>query len=139
MGPLLLWHDLHQVELNLDWIGVLRQTNPLAYPLDMGIYNDPGYSKSIPQDDIGCLSSYPRQGDHFLKGFWNLSSKSSQQLLATFLDTLCLIPIESRWPDVLFQFRHIGVCIILSRTVFLKKICSHLVHFDVGALGREDR
>ena len=63
MGPFFLWNNLHEVELNLDWVILFRQSDPLAHSMDMGIDHDPGYVKGIPQDDIGCLPSYPGE-DH---------------------------------------------------------------------------
>jgi hypothetical protein len=47
MGPLFFRNDFHQIELHLDGIIVLRQTNSLAYPADMSIDHDAGNSKGI--------------------------------------------------------------------------------------------
>src|SRR4030042_3013843 len=55
MGPLLLWNDLHEVELNLHRVIVLCQPDPLAHPLDMGVNHNTGNTEGIPQDDIGRL------------------------------------------------------------------------------------
>ena len=95
--------DLHQVELNLDRIIILRQTNPLTYSMDMGIHHDPGYSKGIPQDDIGSLSSHTGQGHQFVQGFWNLSFKAGHQLLTAFLDGFRLISDRILWAGCLPQ------------------------------------
>ncbi len=62
MGPLLPGNDLHEVEFDLDGVFVLCQSDSPADALNMGIDDDPGDSKSITQDDIGCLSSHARKG-----------------------------------------------------------------------------
>src|SRR4030042_3926305 len=104
MGPLLLWNDLHQVEFDLDRIAVLRQTDPLADPLDMGIHRDSRNPKGIAQDDIGCLPSHTREGHQFLQGLRDLSSESCQQLLAALPYGLRIISVESRRSDLLLDF-----------------------------------
>ncbi len=47
MGPLFFRDDLHQIEFDLDRIVILRQTDSLAYPVNMGIDRNTGYSKGI--------------------------------------------------------------------------------------------
>ena len=62
MGPLLLWNDLHQVELYLHRIIVLCQTDSLAHSLNMRVDHNAGNAEGIPQDDIGCLPANSGEG-----------------------------------------------------------------------------
>ena len=48
MGPLFLRNDLHQIELNLDGVIVLCQTNSPAHSVHMSIDRDAGNSEGIP-------------------------------------------------------------------------------------------
>jgi hypothetical protein len=107
MGPFFLRDDLHQIELNLDGIIVLRQANPSAQPVDMGVHGNARHSKGVSQNDIRCLPPYSGEGNQFLQSFWNISSESFDQFLAASLDRLGFVSIESGWPDLLLQFRQI--------------------------------
>ena len=48
MSPLVLWDNVHQVELNLDGIVVLGETDSLTDPVDVGIDDNSRYVKGIP-------------------------------------------------------------------------------------------
>ena len=113
MSPFFPGDDLHQIELNLDRIVVLRQTDPLAYSADVGIDGNPGYAVSISQEDIGGLSSYAGKGHQFFQGVWNLASESGHQPLATLLNGSCLVVIESCGANVFLQLFQRGPGIVI--------------------------
>ena len=117
MGPLLLGDDLHQIELNLDGIIILRQPNPSAHPVNMRVHGNARHPEGISQNDVRCLPPHAGEGHQFLQIFWNIPSESSDQFLAALLDRLGFVSIESGWPDLRFQFCQVGLGIIFCRTI----------------------
>ncbi len=107
MGPLFLRNDFHQIELNLDGVIILRQTNSLAHPAHVSIDRDAGDSEGIPQNDIRRFSSHPGKGHQIFEGFLDFPPKSLHQFLAAFLDRFGFISVESGRSNLLLQFRQI--------------------------------
>ena len=55
---LLFRHKRCEIEFDLVWIGVLRESESLREAHDVGVDADGLLPESVAEQDIGCLSSY---------------------------------------------------------------------------------
>ena len=135
---LLFRHERCEIEFDLVWIGVLRESQSLREAHDVGVDADGLLPESVAKQDIGCFSSYAGEGKKVVQLFGHSAIKALDDLAAAVVNRASFIPVEIDFADLFFQFRQRLAGIVFRRPVFLEKIGSHSVNEFVPGLGRQD-
>jgi len=64
---LLFRHERCEIEFDLVWIGVLRESESLRQAHDVGVDADGLLPESVAKQDIGCFSSYAGKRKKFVQ------------------------------------------------------------------------
>ena len=102
-GPAFLGDQLHQVELQLDRIGMPRQSHQPRQPNHVRIGNDARYAEGIAEDYIGGFTPHSRQTDQLLHTAGDLSLVLFGDIPAGRLDALGLVAKKAGTSYIFFQ------------------------------------
>ena len=136
---LLFRHERCEIEFDLVWVGVLRESESLREAHDVGVDADGLLPESVAKQDIGCLSSYAGEGKKVVQLVGHFAIEALDDLAAAVMNRLCFIAVEIDLADLFFQFRQRLVGIVFCRSVFLEKIDSHPVDEIVPGLRCQDQ
>ncbi len=135
---LLIRHERGEIEFDLVWVGVLRESESLREAHDVGVDADGLLPESVAEQDIGCFSSYARKSKKFVQLVGHFAIEPLNDLTAAVVNRASFIPVEIDFADLLFQFRQRLAGIVFRRPVFLEKIGSHSVDEFVPRLSCQD-
>lgn len=127
-----------EIEFDLVWIGVLRESESLREAHDMGVDADGLLPKSVAKQDIGCFSSYSGKSKKVVQLVGHFAIEALDDLTAAVMNRASFGPIKIDLADLLFQFSQRRAGIVFRRSVFLEKIGSHSVDELVPGLGCQD-
>lgn len=131
--------QLLEVAFHLHRIVVVGPAEPTRESSDVGIDGDAGHSEGVPQHDVGCLATHPRQGDEFVEGVRHFAIMAIAQGLSHPDDIAGLGPEEAGRLDDLLEFLPIRRREIRRGPIAVEQRRCHLVHPDIGALGAQNR
>ena len=84
--PLTLGHQGHKVKLNLVWVGVAGKSQSLRETHHVGVHSDGLSAKGVADNDVGRLSSHPREGQEIIKPLWHVAMEALDDFPAAILD-----------------------------------------------------
>jgi hypothetical protein len=139
IDPFVAWQERHQIVLDFDRIGVLCETQTLAYAADVGV-DDHSRSdaKGRAEHNVGRLAAGSRQLDELLELAGNFAAVLLDKQSAARLNILGLIAKEAGGLDDLFQFLDGQFGELFGGRVAGEEIGSDDIHSGVGALRRKD-
>ena len=134
---LLFRHERCEIEFDLVWIGVLRESESLRQAHDVGVDADGLLPESVAKQDIGCFSSYAGKSKKVVQFIGYFAIEAFDDLAAAVVNRASFIPVEIDLADLFFQFgqRHAGI--VFRRSVFFEKIGSYSVDEFVPGLCRQ--
>jgi len=135
---LLFRHERCEIEFDLVWIGVLRESESLRETHNVGVDADGLLPESVAKQDIGCFSSYAGEGKKVVQLVGHFAIEALDDLAAAVVNRASFIPVEIDFADLFLQFRQRFAGIVFRRPVFLEKIGSHSVNEFVPGLGCQD-
>jgi len=135
--PVALGQKLHQLELDLDRIGLLRPPEALRQAPHVRVDRDARGREGAPEDHIGRLPPGARDRDELLQRLRHRSVEGRDDAPGAFLDALRLVPAEAGRPHDRFdrvprrrgERRRVRIAREEQRR--------HLIDARVGALRRE--
>ena len=136
---LLFWHERYEIEFDLVWIGVLRESESLREAHDVGVDADGLLPESVAKQDIGCFSSYAGKSKKVVQLVGHFAIEALDDLAAAVVNRASFIPVEIDFADLLFQFRQRLAGVVFRGSVFLEKIDSHSVDEIVPGLCCQDQ
>lgn len=136
--PLLLGHEIRQVDLNLIGIGVVCQAQPLGEPHHVGIDPDGILTEGVAEDDVGCFSTHPGQRGLLVDVLRDFASKPLDNFPAAILDHSGLVPVEVDFADCLFQLFQRGASIVFGGAEVWKNLGRYLINQIIPDLGCKD-
>ena len=133
--PMLLGHDICQVDLNLIGFGVTGQAQPLGEPHHVGIDPDGILAKGVAEEDVGCFSTHPGQRGQIVDVLRDFASKPLSNFPAAILDHSGLVPVEVDFADCLFQLFQRGAGIVFSGPEPGEDLGRYLINQAIPGLG----
>jgi hypothetical protein len=95
--------------------------------------------KSVPQHDVGRLSSDPRQNSERFHFGWDLSGMILHERLGHADEALGLVSKEPGRPDQFFHLSRVCLRQVMRRWKAAEERRSHQIDSDIGALRGENR
>ena len=135
---LLFLHERCEIEFDLVWIGVLRESESLREAHDVGVDADGLLPESVAKQNIGCLSSYAGKSKKVVQLFGHFATEALDDLAAAIVNRFCFVAIEVDFVDLALQLRQRLAGVVFRGPVFLEKIGSYPVDEFVPGLGCQD-
>ena len=139
LRPVLAREYLHEIALDLHRVGLRRPPEAPGQPTQVGVDGDAGNTEGVPQHDVGRLAADSGKGHQIRQPRGNLTAEAITHSLPDALQSLGLLPEESRGSDQGLQLLPIGARVVGGGVVALEQRRRHLVHALVSALGAEHR
>ena len=87
---LLFRYERCEIEFDLVWIGVLRESESLREAHDVGVDADGLLPESVAEQNIGCLSSYAGKSEKLVQLFGHFAIEALDDLPAAVVNRLLL-------------------------------------------------
>ena len=97
---LLFRHERCEIEFDLVWIGVLRESESLRQAHDVGVDADGLLPESVAKQDIGCLSSYAGKSKKVVQLVGHFAIEALDDLAAAVVNRFCFIAVEIDFVDL---------------------------------------
>src|SRR5215212_1894028 len=139
-GPLLFWHDLHEVLLDLHGVLTLREAQSVRDAADVGVDDDALVrAEGVAEDDIGRLAADAGQCYELGHSTGDLSPMLLHEGAGHAPQGAGLVAIEAGRADVLLERAGGGAGEVFGLVVLREEILRHPVDLHIGGLGGEDR
>lgn len=121
-------------EIGLDPVRIVRvgEAQPLRDSEDMGIDSDRLFSEGAPEHYVRGFPAHPRKRCQLFQRIRHLLVKILHDPSAALPDHLCLILIESRWLDILFQVLLSYLRVVIDPSVLPEQVRRYLIDFFVS-------
>ena len=133
--PVLLGHDICQIDLNFIGFGVTGQAQPLGEPHHVGIDPDCILSEGVAEEDVGCFSTHPGQRGQIVDVLRDFVSKPLSNFQAAILDHSSLVPVEVDFADRLFHLFQRGAGKVFGGPEPGKNLGRYLINQAIPGLG----
>lgn len=134
---LLFRHERCEIEFDLVWIGVLRESESLRQAHDVGVDADGLLPESVAKQDIGCFSSYAGKSEKLVQLLGYFAIEAFDDLATAVVNRFCFVAIEVDFVDLALQLRQRLAGVVFRGPVFLEKIGSYSVDEFVPGLCRQ--
>ena len=119
--------ERYEIELDLVWIGVLRESESLRKAHDVGVHSDCLLAKSVAKHDVGGFSADTRETKKVIECVGNFTGEALDDFVAAVVNRARFISIEVYLADLSFQLRQRRTSIVFRGSVSFEKITRHSI------------